>query len=119
MNTEEENVVEKRSGHANLVILGVGSVIAAVLTSAVSLYIYHTSGDVYLDCSLPEADCPSARSDSEENNRENVYVFSETGPINEKVLDEYLKEFEKTVNKIEKYEEPFAGNALDDKSLGI
>ena len=117
MNSEPE--IPKTTGARNLAILGVASVAIALIASLVSLYIYHKSGDVYLDCSLPEADCPSARSDSEENNRENVYVFSETGPINEKVLDEYLKEFEKTVNKIEKYEEPFAGNALDDKSLGI
>ncbi len=119
MNPEEDVVVEKRTGRKNLVILGIGSVIAAVLTSAASLYIYHTSGDIYLDCSLPEADCPSARSDSEENNRENVYVFSENGTIDEKTLDEYLREFEKTVNKIKKYDAPFAGNALDDESLGI
>ena len=119
MNTEEEQVVEKRSGRTNLVILGIGAIVAAILTSAISLYLYHNSGDIYLDCSLPEADCPSARSDSEENNRDNIYIFPETGNIDERVLDEYLKEFEKTVNKIKKYDEPFAGNALSDESLGI
>lgn len=116
MNNEE---VQKKSSTRNLVVLGVGSVLIAGLTSAASLYIYHASGDIYLDCSLPEADCPSARSDSEENKREDVYVFNENGKVDEKVLDEYLKEFNKTVTKIKKYEEPFAGDALTDESLGI
>lgn len=116
MNSEE--TVEKKS-NKNIVILGIGSILISTLTVAASLYIYHASGDIYLDCSLPEADCPSTRSDSEENNREDVYVFKDNGKINEEALDEYLREFKKTVNKIKKYEEPFAGDALSDESLGI
>ncbi len=117
MSTEEN--IEKKSGNKNLIILGVGSVLMAFVTACASLYIYHASGDIYLDCSLPEADCPSARSDSEENNRSDVYRFSENGKVDEEILNEYLKEYKKTVNKVKKYEHPFAGNALDDESLGI
>lgn len=114
-----EETVEKKSGNKNLVILGVGSVFMAIVTAFASLYIYHASGDIYLDCSLPEADCPSARSDSEENNRSDVYKFNENGKVDEETLNEYLKEYKKAVNKVKKYEQPFAGNALDDESLGI
>lgn len=117
MNNEEE--VQKRSGAKNLVILGVGSVLISLITVAASLYVYHASGDVYLDCSLPEADCPSAHSGSEENRHEKAYVLKDSGKIDADVLDEYLKEFENTVNKVRKYEAPFGGNALDDESLGI
>lgn len=115
----EETPEKKSSGARNIVILGVGSIIAALITSLVSLYVYHKSGDIYLDCSLPGADCPSARSDSEENNRDQIYVFQDDDDINEKVLDEYLKEIEIPINRVKKLEEPFGGNALSDESLGI
>ena len=118
MNNE---VVEekKNSGARNIVVLGVASIAAALITSLVSLYVYHKSGDIYLDCSLPGADCPSARSDSEENNRDQIYVFKDDGDIDEKVLDEYLKEINTPINRVKKLEEPFSGNALSDESLGI
>ena len=119
MNNEEENVAKKNTSSRNLVVLGIGSILIAIATSFVSLYIYHKSGDIYLDCSLPESDCPSARAGSEENKRNETYTFQDSGKIDDKILDEYLKEFEKTVNKIRKYEEPFAGDALSDESLGI
>ena len=115
----DETVEKKTSGARNILILGVASVVIALTTSLVSLYVYHKSGDIYLDCSLPDADCPSARSDSEENNRSQVYVFQDSGDINEKVLEEYLKEIETPINRVKKLEEPFGGNALSDESLGI
>jgi hypothetical protein len=113
-------MVEKKTGGArNILILGVASVVIALTTSLVSLYVYHKSGDIYLDCSLPDADCPSARSDSEENNRSQIYVFQDSGDIDEKVLEEYLKEIETPINRVKKLEDPFGGNALSDESLGI
>ena len=77
-----EQIEKTNSGSRNLLILGVGSVLAALITSLVSLYVYHASGDIYLDCSLPEADCPSARAGSEENNRDDIYSFPDSGNIN-------------------------------------
>ena len=115
----EEIQEKKNNGGRNLIILGIASIAISLVTSLASLFIYHKSGDIYLDCSLPDADCPSARSDSEENNKEDVYVFSDAGDINEKVLDEYIKELEKLSNRIKKMETPFGGDALSDKSLGI
>ena len=115
----DETVEKKTSGARNILILGVASVVIALTTSLVSLYVYHKSGDIYLDCSLPDADCPSARSDSEENNRSQVYVFQDSGDIDEKVLEEYLKEIETPINRVKKLEDPFGGNALSDESLGI
>ena len=111
---------EKKSlGGRNLVILGVSAVLIALSTSLASLYIYHKSGDIYLDCSLPDADCPSARSDSEENSKSRVFTFSDSGEITEKVLNEYLTEIEDPKNHIEKIDNPFRSDALSDESLGI
>ena len=115
----DEVIDKKTNGARNILILGVASVAIALTTSLVSLYVYHKSGDIYLDCSLPDADCPSARSDSEENNRSQVYVFQDSGDIDEKVLEEYLKEIETPINRVKKLEDPFGGNALSDESLGI
>lgn len=110
---------KKSNGGKNLIILGISSILIAAITSFASLYIYHASGDIYLDCSLPEANCPSARSGSEENNRKGAFVFSDSGEIDEKTLDEYLNEYQKTVNKVRKYDEPFSGDVLNNESLGI
>ena len=123
MNDNSEKPVEQiektSNGSRNLLILGVGSVLAALITSLVSLYVYHASGDIYLDCSLPEADCPSARANSEENNRDDVYSFPDSGNINKNDLDKYLKEIAKPTDRIKKTIEVFDDDALSDESLGI
>ncbi len=117
--TKTEPVEKTSKGGRNLIILGVGSVIAALVTSLVSLYVYHKSGDIYLDCSLPESDCPSARANSEENDRDEIYIFSDSGDINKTVLNEYIKEVKKPAERIEKTIESFNDDVLSDESLGI
>ena len=119
MSDETPEKMKRENGGRNLMFLGVASILIAILTSLASLYIYHKSGDIYLDCSLPGADCPSARSDSEENNKTDVYIFSDSGDVNGKILDEYLKELEKISSRVRKMENPFGGDALSDESLGI
>ena len=106
-------------GGRNLIALGIGSIIIAGATSAASLYVYHKSGDIYLDCSLPEADCPSARANSEENNRDNAYTFPDSGDIDERALTEYLNEIQSPITMIQKLGKPFGDDALSDKSLGV
>ena len=119
-NNEKPVEIEKESkGGRNLIILGVGSVLAALITSLVSLYVYHASGDIYLDCSLPEADCPSARANSEDNNRDEIYTFSDSGNINKPTLDQYLEEIAKPTERVKKTIETFDDDALSDESLGI
>jgi hypothetical protein len=123
MNDNNEKPVEQvektSKGSRNLLILGTGAVLAALITSLVSLYVYHASGDIYLDCSLPEADCPSARANSEENNRDDVYSFPDSGNISEDDLDKYLEEIAKPADRIKKTVEVFDDDALSDESLGI
>lgn len=117
--SNETETEKKHTGGRNLMILGVVSILIAIITSAVSLYLYHKSGDIYLDCSFPESDCPSARAGSEENNREEAYTFSDNGEINREVLEKYLKELKNTTNRIDKLENPFDTDSLSDESLGI
>jgi len=110
---------EQPHGGRNLMVLGLCSIIIALATSLVSLYIYHKSGDIYLDCSMPGADCPSAHSNSEENKTDEAYKFSDSGEITTKSLEEFLKEYNSASEKLRKISEPFSGEPLLDESLGI
>ena len=60
----------------NLLILGVACTVIAVITSGISLYLYHSSGDIYLDRSRPGF-LPDEQEQSEDP-RSN-YKFSDTG----------------------------------------
>lgn len=113
--------VEKKEIHGgrNLILLGLISILIALSTSLISLYIYHKSGDIYLDCSMPGADCPSAHSNSEENKNEDTYKFSDYGEINGKTLDEFLEKYNSASEKLRKISTPFSDEPLSDESLGI
>lgn len=103
------------SGNKNLLILGIISVLIAVITSGISLYIYHKTGDIYLDRSrpgfLPEKD--------EEKPVIEEYEFSDSGVITEEVLTEYLKHFDELVKELESFTNPFSAKSISDETLNI
>ena len=123
MNKEplEKTPEEKPETHGgkNLIVLGIGAILISTATSLTALYIYHSSGDIYLDCSMPDSDCPSAHSDSEENKVEQNYKFSDSGEVTPEILEEYLKEFNSSSEKLRKLNNPFSSEPLSDESLGI
>lgn len=101
----------------NLVLLGIISVVVALLTTSVSLLIYHNSGDIYLDRSrpgyLPDED------EIEDGNDNTKYVFEKTGKIDMIILEEYLDNFNLELQAIDEYEKPFGAGALSNEELGI
>lgn len=104
-------------GARNLIILGIASTVIALITTGISLLIYHNSGDIYLDRSRP-----GFMPDEEEvadNEDEEEYDFSKSGPINLTVLEEYLNKLKVETDAIDAYEKPFDSNILSDKELGI
>ena len=107
-------------GGRNLVILGAAALCIAVVTTSVSLAVYHSSGDIYLDRSRPGF-LPDEEEIEEEENKDNQenYVFSETGTIDAKTLDEYLKQFQSEVESLEAFKRPFDPDSISDSSLGI
>ncbi len=107
-------------GGRNLVILGVASLLIAVTTTGVSLAVYHSSGDIYLDRSRPGFLPDEEEIEKEENkdNQEN-YIFSETGPIDAETLDEYLKQLRVEIKSLEDFKRPFDPDSMSDSSLGI
>jgi hypothetical protein len=103
----------------NLLILGVCAVLIATITSAASLYLYHKSGDIYLDCSLPGADCPSAHADISGAMSEEAFTFKDSGKLSQDTLKQYLEELEKTTKGIDHTGNPYESDSLSDQSLGI
>lgn len=104
-------------GGRNLVLLGVFSVVAAVSTTGVSLAIYHNSGDIYLDRSRP-----GYLPDEEETMAEPVeddYSIEKSGAVTKAVIQEYLKAYERELEAVDAYKEPFGATALSDEKLGI
>ena len=104
-------------GSRNLTILGIVSTGIAILTTAVSLIVYHNSGDIYLDRSRPGY-LPD-KSEIQTQVEENSYEFSVTGPLSKEAIDEYVKHFEEELNAIDDLKAPFSEEPLSDKSLGV
>lgn len=115
--TEKPAKKKMRKGAWNLVLLGVGAVLVAAVTTGVSLYIYHHSGDIYLDRSRPGY-LPDEEEIEDENDSE-VYDFAKTGKIDAGVVEEYLEKLNIEVQAIDDYNKPFGAEALSNERLGI
>lgn len=111
-------VRRKRGGGANLVLLGVISIVLAVVATSVSLIIYHNSGDIYLDRSRPGF-LPDEEEAQEEKTEEEEYSFSRSGKITGEVLDELLKNLDIEIQAVDAHNDQFNGTALSDDLLGI
>lgn len=114
--TQDSAQKDKITGNKSLIILGLVSVGIAVITTAISLVIYHNSGDIYLDRSrpgyLPDKSETQTSTDSS-------YDFSVNGPLTREDLDEYTKHFQEELDAIDDLKDPFSETPLSDDSLGI
>lgn len=105
-------------GGRNLVILGIASTLIALITTGVSLLVYHNSGDIYLDRSRPGY-LPDKEEIEEEGEKEEEYTFEKTGKLTAATIEEYLEKIQVEVQAIDAYEKPFDENVLSDDRLGI
>ena len=103
-------------GGRNLMILGFVSAVIAILTTAASLQIYRATGDIYLDRSRPGYISEGEKHSDEDDQKEN---FSNEGEVNQKAIDEYLKELDKVMGRISEASDDFSPEALTDDSLSI
>ena len=116
-----EETTEKRRLHRggrNLLLLGLGSVVIALITTSISLAIYHNSGDIYLDRSRPGF-LPDEKEVEEEEKMEDDYSFPKSGVLTVDILEEYLEKLDIEVKAIDSYEKPFGSSVLSDEKLGI
>ena len=120
MEEEKKNKPKMRHGGRNLVLMGTCAVLIAMLTTSVSLAVYHDSGDIYLDRSRPGFLPDEAEAEAEaENEDEEDYDLNKSGLITAEVLDEYLNELKVETDAIDAYEKPFDAKVLTDEELGI
>lgn len=118
-NNENNNVVESREqGGKNLIWLGVFATLIAIVTTGISLMIYHNSGDIYLDRSRPGF-LPDEEEARVETIEEGEYSVSRDGKITAIVLDELLKNFDLEIQAIDAYSDQFNEGALSNERLGI
>lgn len=103
-------------GGRNLMILGFATVVIAIISTAVSLQIYRATGDIYLDRSRPGYISEGEKHSDEDDQKEN---FSNEGEVNQKAIDEYLKELDKVMGRISEASDDFSPEALTDDSLSI
>lgn len=105
---------EERSGSKNLLILAIAAVLIAVATTMTGVYLYVSSGDIYLDRSLPGLLPEETEADEGRNEQ---YVFNDYGPMNKGVVDEFLKYFDAAESEVEAFAEPFSDKPLSDENL--
>lgn len=115
--TKTEPEEKKNNGTRNLIILGIIAVVIPLITTSISLYVYHQSGDIYLDRSRPGF-LPDKK-ETEEKEEQKDYSFPDSGKITEKTLNEYLKNFNEDTNDLRKMNSPYSDAPLTDDSLGI
>ncbi len=108
-----------RHGSRNLILLGVGASLLAIIATSISLAIYHNSGDIYLDRSRPGFLPDEVEAQAEEDEKDEDYSFPKNGKLTAEDLDEYLEKIDVEVRAIDSYDDPFGAGALSDEKLGI
>ena len=110
----EEIIEGEIKGARNLAILAVGAVLVAMATTVVGVYLYVSSGDIYLDRSLPGL-LPEIS--EQEDSAEEQFVFNDYGAVNKGVLGDFLKHFGEAEREVRDFKEPFSDAPLSDDSL--
>lgn len=105
-------------GKRNLIILGVGALLITIMSTSVSLWIYRSSGDIYLDRSRPGY-LPDENEVEQDPPANSNYTFSETGELTKECLKEYLEELKNIDDRIKALADPYSSGPLSDESLGI
>jgi hypothetical protein len=103
-------------GRRNLIILAAGSGFIALATTVASLQIYRATGDIYLDRSRPGYIFDDEKHSEEDDQKES---FSNEGEITVEALDEYLKELDTVIKRVDDSANDYSPEPLSDDSLGI
>lgn len=109
--------IQTRGGR-NLAILGIGAILIATITTSAGLFVYHNSGDIYLDRSRPGY-LPDPDEVKDEQNASTTYTYPDNGPLDKSELKTYLEELEKVNDRLKALSNPYSANPLSDESLGI
>ena len=105
-------------GGRNLMLLGVGAILIALVSTSIGLLVYHNSGDIYLDRSRPGY-LPDPEEVEEEQNINSTFVYADNGALDKSELGTYLEELREINKRLEALADPYAAGPLSDESLGI
>ena len=106
------------SGGRNLMRLGLIATIITILTTTISLVIYHNSGDIYLDRSRPGF-LPEKHEIEHDDQSEKSYSFPESGNLDSKTLEEFRENFKRALEDIKNLKDPFSAENLSDDFVGL
>ena len=115
MTNEEEKGKKPIRGGRNLVIMGLGAIGIALITTSISLYFY-SKGDIYIDRSRPGYISEDEKHNDADDEKEN---YSNEGAITKEALDEYLKDLDDVSERIESTQNDFGPDPLSDSNLMI
>lgn len=113
----EKNDSKEIHGGRNLMLLGIFAALIAIISTAISLFIYRASGDIYIDRSRPGY--ISENKDEEGQDSYKPSGFSETGPVDQASLEEYLTQLDYYAEKLDGASDSFSSETLSDYSLGL
>lgn len=105
-------------GGRNLALLGLGSILIATITTSIGIYVYHSSGDIYIDRSRPGY-LPDPDEVEEEQEINPTYSYPDNGPIEKSEFKTYLEELKKVNDRLKALADPYSPAPLSDESLGI
>lgn len=106
------------SGSRHLLLLGLGATLITVVATAIALYVYHESGDIYLDRSRPGFLPETAEVEQDKDSSD--FSFADSGEITPEILDDFLVNLKQELNRLNDFSsDPFGATPLSDESLGI
>lgn len=114
----QEVIKSTNHGRRNLIVLGLAAMSIAAITTITELWLYRTSGDIYLDRSRPGY-LPDRDEVEENNNASSAYTYSETGSLDAAELQTYIDELKTVQQHIDRITDPYDPEPLSDESLGI
>ena len=116
LNEQAATPTKKIHGGRNLMIMGFGAFVIAFISTATSLFIYHETGDIYLDRSRPGYIFEDEKHNAADDKKE---AFPNDGAVTAETLDDYLRELDDAKGKIDALSDDFSLEPLSDESLDI
>ena len=89
------------------------SVAVALLSTAIAIFVYISSGEINVDLSRPGYEPKNQVEEDEANGN-----FAPTGPLNQAVIADFSARLDKVRSKLSSVDD-FSGETLDDRTLGI
>ncbi len=103
-------------GGRNLLILGFGAFAIALITTTISMYIYRSTGDIFLDRSRPGYISEDEKHHAEDDIKE---TFANEGEIDAAAIDEYIRELDVITGRINAASGDFSLEPISDETLNI